>query len=106
MVIRYGESLSLGQAQDRAKVETRHDQPRLSRRVGGWVAKLVTFAASSAGIKGNMSNLFYSLIFFYNPQGINYPWKGVSIRVFISRETEKSRASCLKIGDEWSGVNF
>ena len=68
VVIRYGESLSLGQAQDRAKLETRHDQPRLSRRVGGWVAKLVTFAASSAGIKGNMSNLFYSLIFFIIPR--------------------------------------
>lgn len=68
VVIRYGESLSLGQAQDRAKVETRHDQPRLSRRVGGWVAKLVTFVASSAGIKGNMSNLSYSLTFFIIPR--------------------------------------
>ena len=34
------------------------DQPLL----GGWVARLSTFAASSALIKGNMSNLFYSLI--------------------------------------------
>ena len=42
------------------------DQPRLPRRVGGWVVKLVTFAASSGGIKGNMRNLFYSLIYL-NP---------------------------------------
>lgn len=37
---------------------------------------------------------------------MNYPWKWVSIRVFISREREQLRASCLKIGDEWSGANF
>ena len=50
----------LGQAQDQAKVGAERIKSDLPDRVGGWVAKLFTFAASGRVMGWSTCNFFYS----------------------------------------------